>query len=168
MPDDAAIGEPATASPAYRVMEVLSVLVELPDQYPVLTLREAEGERRSLSFRVGLPEGAALAHALHGTRAQRPLTHDLFTMVLQSCSADIVAVRLVGRQGATYLAELDLMVPHGREILPCRPTDGISLALRQRVPAPVLADERLLAEEGDVDPGAAGLAESGSGAPAPA
>jgi bifunctional DNase/RNase len=35
-------------------------------------------------------------------------------------------------------------------VLDCRPSDALALALRQGVPAPILADERLLDTEGDV------------------
>ena len=134
----------------YRIMTVASVEVDLPEQYPVLVLEEAEGERRTLAFRIGMPEGVALAHAVHATSAPRPLTHDVFAEVLERLRVDVVAVRLVGRSGGTYLAELELMGPRGREVVGCRPTDGIALALRQKVRAPVLADDRLLSSSGDV------------------
>ncbi len=142
---------PAEGSAAvFCVMDVLSVTVDLPDQYPLVTLQEAEAPLRVLSFRIGLPEGVALGYALRRLSAPRPLTHDLFTTVLQRLGADVVAVRLTGRQRSTYTAELDLMSSRGREVLPCRPSDGIVLAARQAVPAPVLADQRLLAQAGDV------------------
>jgi len=44
------------------------------------------------------------------------------------------------------------MTPGGREVLDCRPSDGIVLALRMPVPAPILVDERLLDDAGDVAP----------------
>jgi uncharacterized protein len=137
---------------SFRVMDVMSVTVELPDQYPLVTLQEAEPPLRELSFRVGLPEGVALAYALSGVSTPRPLTHELFTTVLQRLRADLVAVRLVSRQGSTYSAEMDVMTAQGREVVPCRPSDGIVLAARQVVSAPILADERLLAGAGDVMP----------------
>jgi hypothetical protein len=137
----------------FRVMDVMSVTVELPDQYPLVMLQEAEPPLRELSFRVGLPEGVALAYALRGVSTPRPLTHELFTTVLQRLRADLVAVRLVSRQGSTYGAEMDVMTAQGREVVPCRPSDGIVLAARQVVSAPILADERLLAGTGDVVPG---------------
>ncbi|HEX3946443.1 MAG TPA: bifunctional nuclease family protein [Acidimicrobiales bacterium] len=149
-PGPAGPAEAAAEPPVFRVMDVVSVSLELPDQYPLVTLQEAEPPLRELTFRIGLPEGTALAYALRGLAAPRPLTHDLFTTVLQRLGADVVAVRLTGRQGATYRAELDLMAARGREVLPCRPSDGLVLALRQAVPAPVLADQRLLTEGGDV------------------
>jgi hypothetical protein len=133
-------------------MDVMSVTVELPDQYPLVTLQEAEPPLRELSFRVGLPEGVALAYALRGVSTPRPLTHELFTTVLQRLRADLVAVRLVSRQGSTYSAEMDVMTAQGREVVPCRPSDGIVLAARQVVSAPILADERLLVGTDDVMP----------------
>ena len=136
----------------FRIVTVSSVRVALPDQYPLVTLEDAEVAGRSLSFRIGLAEGAALAHALEGTSAPRPSTHDLFAVALQRYAVDVLAVRLVGRVGPTYLAELELVGGHGRERLSCRPSDGICLALRQRVPAPVLADDRLFTQVGDVLP----------------
>jgi uncharacterized protein len=142
----------AQPAPVFRVMDVMSVTVELPDQYPLVTLQEAEPPLRELSFRVGLPEGVALAYALRGVSTPRPLTHELFTTVLQRLRADLVAVRLVSRQGSTYSAEMDVMTAQGREVVPCRPSDGIVLAARQVVSAPILADERLLAGAGDVMP----------------
>jgi len=143
-------GPPALAT--FRVMDLLSVTVDLPDQYPLVVLQESEPPLRQLSFPVGMAEGVAMARALRRVGTPRPLTHELFVTVLQRLSADVVAVRLVGRTGGTYLAELDLMSQRGREVVPCRPTDGITLALRQLVAAPVLADERLLTEAGDVGP----------------
>jgi uncharacterized protein len=143
----------ADDAPTFRVMEVVQVTVELPDQYPVVVLQEAEAPRRQLTFRIGMAEGAAMASALRRMESPRPLTHELLATALRRLGADVVAVRLIGRQGTTYAAELDLMAARGREVLACRPSDGIVLALRQRVPAPVLADERLLEGEGDVTPG---------------
>jgi bifunctional DNase/RNase len=136
----------------FIVVDVLSVVVELPSQYPVVTLQENESPYRQLSLPIGLPEGVAMAHAFRGVPTTRPLTHELFAAALQRLRVDVVAVRLVGRTRGTYLGELDLMGQQGREVLACRPTDGIILALRMPVQAPILVDDRLFGE-GDVAPG---------------
>jgi bifunctional DNase/RNase len=80
------------------------------------------------------------------------MTHELFMQVLQRGRIDVVAVRLTGREEGNLLAELDLMTPVGRERIDCRPSDGLVLASRMPVPAPILVDERLLEEGGDVAP----------------
>jgi bifunctional DNase/RNase len=133
-------------------MDVEDVALDLPSQYPLVTLGESEPPMRQLIFPVGLPEGTALALALRRMASPRPLTHELFMEVMQRSRIDVVAVRLIGRENGNYLAELDLMLPSGRERVPCRPSDGLVLALRMPVTAPILADERLLESSADVVP----------------
>ena len=153
-PPPAPAPAPAQPSPyaVFRVMEVDEVSLDLPSQYPAVTLVESEPPIRVLVFPVGLPEGTAMAQALRRMEGRRPMTHELFMQVLQRARIDVIAVRLVGREEGNLLAELDLMTPGGREVLDCRPSDGIVLALRMAVPSPILVDERLLDEAGDVVP----------------
>ena len=138
--------------PAFRVMDVDAVSLELPSQFPTVTLLESEPPFRTLVFPIGLTEGTALALALHKMESPRPLTHELFIQVLLQVRIDVIAVRLTGRDQGNYLAELDLMAPNGRERISCRPSDGLVLALRMPVPAPILVDERLLESSADVVP----------------
>lgn len=152
----------ARDAPAFRLVRVVSVSVELPEQFPTVVLEDAETRRARLAFRIGTSEGAALAHALRGTRAPRPLTVELLGDALDRFGIDVLAVRLTGRTGSTYLAEADLVGPAGRHVLACRPSDGLALALRRRVPAPVLADERLFAASGDVAPAGEVTGEPGA------
>ena len=152
-PDPAEAPAPVTpVGPTFRVMGVDDVSLDLPWQYPAVTLVEAEPPLRELVFPVGLPEGTALAQALRRLEGRRPMTHELFMQVLQRAHIDVIAVRLIGREEGTLLAELDLMTPGGRERVDCRPSDGLVLALRMPVPAPILADERLFQTLGDVAP----------------
>ena len=143
-------GDGDAHAPAFRVMDVEDVSMDLPSPYPAVTLVESEPPMRALVFPVGLPEGTAMAQALRRMESRRPMTHELFTHVMQRARIDVVAVRLVGREEGNLLAEVDLMTPGGRERIDCRPSDGIVLALRMPVPAPILADERLLDQPGDV------------------
>jgi bifunctional DNase/RNase len=140
------------APPAFRVMDVDDVSMDLPSPYPTVTLVESEPPMRSLVFPIGLTEGTALALALRRMESPRPLTHELFVQVLQRLRVDVIAVRLTGRRQGNYLAELDLMAPDGRERLACRPSDALVLALRMPVAAPILVDERLLEQMDDVEP----------------
>jgi len=144
--------DPAPIGPSFRVMAVEDVSLDLPDQFPSVTLVETEPPMRALVFPVGLPEGTAMAQALRRIPGRRPMTHELFMQVLQRAHIDVVSVRLTGREEGNLVAELDLMTPAGRELIDCRPSDGLVLSLRMPVPAPVLVDERLLEDGGDVAP----------------
>jgi uncharacterized protein len=143
---------PAASASGFRMAIVTSVTVDLPVQHPTVVLRETESPRRQLSFSVGLQDGIAISHGLRRIPTPRPLTHELVADVLQAFDIDVVAVRLVGRQGTTYFAELDLRGPNGRSVHSCRPSDAVAIALRQPVPVPILIDSRLFEVLGDVPP----------------
>jgi uncharacterized protein len=144
--------EPAAPMADFRMALVTSVTMDLPSQHPTVLLRELESPRRQLSFSIGLPDAVALAHALRRIATPRPLTHELVSGILQGFDIDVVAVRLVGRRGSIYFAELDLRGRTGRSVLSARPSDALTLALLQPVPAPILIDVRLLEDAGDVPP----------------
>lgn len=136
----------------FRLALVAAVTVDLPQQHPLVTLREIESPRRQLSFSIGFAEGVALSHAVRRMTTPRPLTHELVTGILQGFDIDVVAVRLVGRQGGVYFAELDLRGRAGRSVHSCRPSDALTIASLQPVPPPILIDRRLFEIEGDVAP----------------
>ena len=131
---------------------VASVTLDLPSQHPTVVLRELESPRRQLTFAIGMPDAVALSHAFRRIPTPRPLTHELMSDVLESFDIDVVAVRLVGRTGAVYFAELDLRGRSGRSVLSCRPSDALTVALQQPVSVPILIDARLLETDGDVAP----------------
>jgi uncharacterized protein len=154
----AAVGTGMMVDPGdFRTALVTSVTVDLPNQHPTVVLRENESPRRQLSFSIGLQDGVVLSHALRRIPTPRPLTHELMNAALERFDIDIVAVRLVGREGAIYFAELDLRGRSERCVLSCRPSDGLVLALLRRTPVPILVDQRLFEVTGDVPPpGSAG------------
>ncbi len=139
----------------FRMAVVSSVNVDLPSQHPTVVLREIDSPRRQLTFSVALADGVTLSHAVRRIPTPRPLTQELLTTILQRFAVDVVAVRLVGRQGAVYFAELDLRGKDSRAVLSCRPSDALTLALLQPVPAPILIDGRLFEADGDVTPATA-------------
>jgi uncharacterized protein len=148
---------PETARPTdLRTALVSSVTLDLPNQHPIVMLRESETPRRQLSFSIGFQDAVILSHAFRRIATPRPLTHELMGSVLQRFDIDIVAVRIVGRRGTVYFAELDLRGRSVRSVHSCRPSDALTLALLQPVPVPILIDERLLEGSGDVEPRGAG------------
>lgn len=151
-PEPAPEPEPVPPMGDFTVALIASVSMDLPNQHPKVVLRETESPRRQLNFSIGLPDAVALSHALRRIPTPRPLTHELLTGILQGFDIDVVAVRLVGRQGAVYFAELDLRGRSLRSVHACRPSDALTVALHQPVPVPILIDRRLFEEDGDVKP----------------
>ena len=91
---------------------------------------------------VGVSEATMLGVALEHARFKRPMTHDLFLDALTSLDAFVDHVNIYDVQGPTFYAELAQRA-HGQIIsLDARPSDAISLALREE--APLYMDEGVL------------------------
>jgi bifunctional DNase/RNase len=125
-------------SDIWRIVEVESVEMELPGAHPDVVLAEKAAPWRRLRIPVGFGEGNAIAYALHGVQVPRPLTHDLMTDLLERHNVEVAALRLTARHNGVYFAELETMGHAGRAVVPCRPSDGIALVLRQRMDVPVV------------------------------
>jgi len=163
VPDDAAPedAEPEGTAPRldgaseadiWRVVEVESVEMELPGSHPDVVLAEKVAPWRRLRIPVGFGEGNAIAYALHGVQVARPLTHDLMTDLLERHSVEVAALRITARHNGVYFAELETMGGAGRKVVPCRPSDGLALVLRQRMDVPVVVASWLFDEPDGVNP----------------
>jgi uncharacterized protein len=122
----------------WRVVEIESVEMVLPGSHPEIVLAERESPWRRLRIPVGFGEGNAIAYALHGIEVPRPLTHDLMAELLERHKVEVAALRLTARHNGVFFAELETMGPGGRSVVPCRPSDGVALVLRQRLEVPVI------------------------------
>ena len=128
----------------FRVVRVDQVVYDFSDATATVVLREAEGARRSLVLPVAMHDATAIHQAAQHAVGRRPATNELIVFILQELQADVIAARIVRAQDGVYFGELDLMTTRGRRVFDCRPSDAMSLALRQVVPAPLLVAEDLL------------------------
>lgn len=120
------------------LLRFVEVSLVLPATHPVLVLEEEDGTRQ-LRIPIGTPEGVAIAYAARELETARPLTHELVIDILEAYNLTIETVRITGVRGAAYEAEMVISGPSGMRTLPCRPSDGVALALRQGLTAPVVA-----------------------------
>jgi hypothetical protein len=123
-------------------MELVGVRVEVPDNTPVLVLREQAGRRRVLPIMIGTPEASAIHFALEGVVSPRPMTHDLFVDVLTTLGATLQRVLITEIREHTYYAELYLQTANGPRTVSSRPSDALALAVRTG--ADIYATEELL------------------------
>jgi hypothetical protein len=134
-------------------MLFVDIVLVLPSTHPVIVLQEADIPYRELRIPIGGPEGIAIAYAARQVATPRPLTHQLMTQLLEQFNLTLDVVRITGLEGGVFSAEIAVSGPSGRRVLDCRPSDAITLALRQRLPVPIMADPDVLDRAGG---GAAG------------
>lgn len=127
----------------WRLVTVAGVELQLPGVHPEVMLQESEWPHRQLRIPVGFAEGTAIAYAWRQVPTARPLSHQLIVDVLDRHGVDVAVLRITGRQGGTFIAELETVGPRGQHTVPCRPSDGLALVLRRGVPTPILVAESL-------------------------
>ncbi|HET9842341.1 MAG TPA: bifunctional nuclease family protein [Nocardioides sp.] len=125
-----------------REVDVLGVRVEMPENRPIVLLRDAEG-KRYLPIWIGAVEATAIAFAQQGVVPPRPLTHDLLKEVLESTGNELSEVRITEVKDNIFFATL--VLASGVEVS-ARPSDSIALALRTG--SRILCSEEVLAEAG--------------------
>src|SRR3954463_208218 len=73
----------------------------------VMVLEEIDGPRL-LPIWIGLYEGGAIGMALSGQQFPRPLTHDLFMIVIQQLGGAVKSVTITELKDSTFYAEVCL------------------------------------------------------------
>jgi bifunctional DNase/RNase len=105
-------------------------------------LKEIDGVRY-LPIWLGSAEATAIAFAQQNLIPPRPLTLDLFKMVLDSFEINLSTVYLTEIKDGIFYAQLNFK---GEKTVSARPSDAIALALRTG--SPILASTSLLEEAG--------------------
>lgn len=124
-----------------------AVRVDVGSSTPLLLLEEVGGER-VLPIFIGAPEAAAIAYALQGVEAPRPMSHDLLGHVIGALDAKLFAVEITELIDNTFFADLRLVRSGQEVVVGARPSDAVALALR--VGAPILVGDDLMEHEGKV------------------
>lgn len=133
----------------WRLASVVSVELTLPSSYPEVLLLETPPPHRRLRIPVGLAEGTALAYAWRRITTPRPLTHQLMVDVLDRHNVRVEAVRITAVTDGIFAAELDTTSRMGRQVVPCRSSDALAVALRQKPPVPILVADWVFADQVD-------------------
>ncbi len=122
-------------------VKVASLGLDKASNTPVVILQEMEGER-VLPIWIGPGEASAIAMELAGMKFSRPLTHDLFTSMLQGLGSELQRVLITKVVDNTYHAELIIQQDGKIVSIDARPSDSIAIALRAK--APIYAHSDLL------------------------
>jgi bifunctional DNase/RNase len=146
-------------------VSVDSIRISLLTQHRVVVLREPEN-RRYLPIWIGPFEADAIAMALQGHEAQRPMTHDLLKTVIAQLGASISRVLVSDVSEGTFYARIEAERDHQTITLDARPSDAIALAVR--CDAPIFVATHVLEEaaDGDAETAAPPAAPAGAALPA--
>ena len=128
-----------------REMVVESVRVHMLSSQHVVILREADHERY-LPIWIGSWEAQSIAMKLQGVEAERPLTHDLLTSILDDLGVSVRRIVVSDLADETYRARIVLVSGGDDFEIDARPSDAIALAVR--VAAPIFATEAVLDRAG--------------------
>jgi bifunctional DNase/RNase len=130
---------------AGELIEVVveSVRVHMPSSNHVVILKEVERERY-LPIWIGPWEANAIAMRLQGVSPERPLSHDLFSSILEDLGATIERVVIATLSEETFHARLFIRANGTTHEIDSRPSDALAIAVRSG--APIFAAEDVIAE----------------------
>jgi len=126
--------------------EVKGVFVAANHETTIPLVLLTDGSRHSLPIFIGLWEAVSINSARNREVLARPFTHDLFLDLINKFSITLHSMQIDSIEGGVYYAQLTLSTGSHIELIDCRPSDGIALALRAGVP--ILVDEEVFITAG--------------------
>ncbi len=124
---------------------VESIRVSLVTQHRVVLLREVNGDRH-LPIWIGPFEAEAIAMAIQGVAAARPLPYDLLRTIIAEMGGEIREVAVTDLAQDVFYARIVIYVDGRILEIDSRPSDAISLAVRAKVP--IYVDESVMDRAG--------------------
>lgn len=88
------------------------------------------GRDTCLPIYIGLWEAISINTALNDEISPRPLTHDLFLEFLNRYQVILRALHIDSLEEGVFYANLILYRDNQEEMIDCRPSDGIAIAVR--------------------------------------
>lgn len=79
---------------------------------------------------IGEAEGKAIDRAVARMRPPRPLTHDLIASIITELGGDVKSLTVSDLKDNTYIGTLTIKQGKKTHKVDCRPSDGLSIALR--------------------------------------
>lgn len=130
-------------------MKLVRIIMNKNSDLQTIILKEKDGDR-ILTIGIGNSEVNAIKIELAGIKPPRPLTHDLLKSIIDALGVTIKRIIVTDLENSTFYAKIILGFKNNSEKeIDSRPSDGIALALRAKVP--IYAREKLLNELSELD-----------------
>ena len=128
-------------------MFVTGIALDVRNNHPLVILNDAS-KKRALPIWIGQAEAQAIARALEGFKAERPLTHDLMISMVEGTGYRVHHIEINDLNDNTYFASI-VLENAIKELVPvdARPSDAIAVAIR--VDCSILISDKVF-EEGTI------------------
>jgi len=123
-----------------RVRGVFLSMSEQGAAAPTVILELPGGD--CIPIYIGLWEAISIRNAIKREVLPRPITHDLFVEVLRRLHATVTALSIDSLEEGIFFAKLHVKLDGVTEVVDCRPSDGIAIALR--TDAPITVEESVI------------------------
>jgi len=113
---------------------VQGVFMSVSDMGAAPTVVLDTGSDSTIPIYVGLWEAISINNALISEMLPRPITHDLIVDLFKRFDVTLDALHIDSLEEGVFYAKLLLSQGSRTEVMDCRPSDGIAIALRYRAP----------------------------------
>ena len=122
-------------------VSVVGLVMDPVSKSPVMIL-EPLNEKRPIPIWIGIHEANAIALELENIISPRPMTHDLIKNIMNVLEARVEKVIITDLIESTYYAELYIHRGGEVQIIDCRPSDAIAVALKNK--AKIFVSEQVI------------------------
>ncbi len=114
-------------------MRVMGIALDTRSGSPIVVLNDLEN-RKALPIWIGSAEASSIIRKIENIPSSRPMTHDLFTNLIEAVGYEIDRVEINDVDDQTYFSTIYLKKDDGSAIeLDARPSDAIAIAIRAEV-----------------------------------
>ena len=115
-------------------VDLAKIIIDERRQDQVVVLKEKGGERQ-IPIVIGFMEASSIKMKISGIEVPRPLTHDLIVALIHELEGSVERVLIDKLIANTYHAKIEIKTKDGSlKLVDARPSDGIALAVRLKVP----------------------------------
>jgi len=122
-------------------VNLVGLVMDPISKSPVMILKPVS-DRKIIPIWIGINEANAIALELENVCSPRPMTHDLIKSIIGQFRASVLKVVITDIIENTFYAELYLESDGGTQVIDCRPSDAVALALKNK--AKIYVSEQVL------------------------
>lgn len=125
-------------------VDLAKIIIDEKNHDQAIVLRERGGVRQ-IPIVIGFSEATSIQMKISGVASPRPLTHDLLVSALSALGAQVEQLCIDDLIEGTFFARLCVRDKQGQLVnLDCRPSDGIAVAVRLKIP--MFVAEKVIAQ----------------------